>query len=142
MRSGSIVPALLAAALAVGCAPSKPPAPAPSARVRILAPARGATVRVPFVVRVSAIGVEVAPSTGYREPGKGHHHLFFDADLTPEDQAVSRTEQIVHLGTGDSTYTVTSLAPGRHRLILRLADGLHFPIPYVATDTVTFTVVQ
>ena len=48
--------------------------------------------------------------------------------------------QIIHLGDGSATYTFTDVAPGEHRLIAVVADGMHLPLQPWVVDTVTFTV--
>lgn len=116
-------------------------AAAPTATVTILEPAEGAEVTGPSVtVRMTAAGIQIVPA-GELVPGTGHHHLYLDADLTaPEAPVPTVPGQIVHLGTGVSEYTFENVAPGTHRLIAVVADGLHIPIQPWVVDTVTFTV--
>lgn len=120
-----------------------PPAPTPaaSATVTILEPAEGAEIAGPNVtVRLTAEGVQIVPA-GEAVPGTGHHHLYLDADLTlPEAPVPSVPGEIVHLGTGVSAYMFEGVAPGPHRLIAVVADGLHVPLQPWVVDTVTFTV--
>lgn len=117
------------------------PAESASATVTILEPAEGAEVAgSAIVVRLAASGVEIVPA-GELKPGTGHHHLYLDADLTAGDQPVPTVPgQIIHLGTGVSEYTFENVAPGTHRLIAVVADGLHVPLQPWVVDTVTFTV--
>lgn len=131
---------LVLTCLVAACAPAPKAASAPAARVRIVEPAEGASVTVPFTLRLEAEGIEVAPADGQRTPGRGHHHLFFDVEPTPGDSVIPKTAQIVHLGSGAREYTVDSLAPGSHRIIAIMADGAHIPIPAVAPDTLMVTV--
>ena len=49
------------------------------------------------------------------------------------------TKNIVHLGTGDSTYTFKGLAPGAHEVIAVLGYGDHSAMPQ-QRDTVKFIV--
>ena len=109
--------------------------------VAILEPAEGAEITGTSVaVRLTAEGVEIVPA-GELVPGTGHHHLYLDADLTQADAPVpSVPGQIIHLGTGVSEYTFENVAPGTHRLITVVADGLHVPLKPWVVDTVTFTV--
>lgn len=91
-------------------------------------------------VRLSVTGFPVVPA-GDMTPRTGHHHLFLDADLTAPDEPIPTIPgQIVHLGTGDSTYTFEDLSIGQHRLIAVVADGAHFPLQPWVVDTVVFNV--
>jgi len=129
-------------------APEAPPAAdAPAASgtatvtVAILEPAESAEVAGPSVhVRLTAEGIQIVPA-GQLVPGPGHHHLYLDADLTPPEAPVPTIPgQVIHLGTGVSEYTFESVAPGAHRLIAVVADGVHVPLQPWVVDTVTFTV--
>ena len=91
--------------------PLAAPAQTRHAKVKITAPANGATVSGPVKVILVATGVEIVPATVER-PGTGHHHLFvFD-----------------------------SLTPGPHRVIAVVADWKHVPLKPLVVDTVRFTV--
>src|SRR2546421_10163367 len=59
------------------------------AKVKITAPANGATVSGPGKVTLQATGVEIVPATDER-PGTRHHHLFVDHDVTPVDDPSPR----------------------------------------------------
>jgi hypothetical protein len=130
---------LLAPIVLAGCGPSRPPA-APPAGVRIVEPAEGATVPLPFTIRLEATGVRVVPADGQRTPGQGHHHLFFDVAPTSGESVIPKTGEIVHLGSGATEFKVETLAPGPHRIIAVMADGAHIPLTGVASDTVDVTV--
>jgi hypothetical protein len=130
---------LLAPVVLAACGPSRAPA-TPSAGVRIVEPAEGATVTLPFTIRLEATGVRVVPADGQRTPGQGHHHLFFDVAPTPGESVIPKTNEIVHLGSGATEFKVESLAPGPHRIIAVMANGAHIPLTDVAPDTVNVTV--
>jgi hypothetical protein len=130
---------LLAPIVLAGCGPSRPPA-APPAAVRIVEPAEGATVPLPFTIRLEATGVRVVPADGQRTPGQGHHHLFFDVAPPSGESVIPKTSEIVHLGSGATEFKVETLAPGPHRIIAVMADGAHIPLTGVASDTVDVTV--
>jgi hypothetical protein len=130
---------LFAPLVLVGCGPSRVP-PAPTIGVRITEPAEGATVTLPFTIRLEATGVRVVPADGQRTPGEGHHHLFFDVDPTQGESVIPKTNEIVHLGSGAAEFKVETLAPGPHRIIAVMANGAHIPLTGVATDTVNVTV--
>jgi hypothetical protein len=130
---------LLVPIVLLGCGPSRTPA-APPAGVRIVEPAEGAAVTLPFTIRLEATGVLVVPADGQRTPGQGHHHLFFDVSPTPGESAIPKTNEIVHLGSGATEFVVESLAPGPHRIIAVMANGAHIPMAGVASDTVNVSV--
>jgi hypothetical protein len=110
------------------------------AEVRITAPAPGDTVSGEVSVALTASGIEIAPASEHR-PGTAHHHLFVDRDLTPAGEKMpAGTPGLVHLGKGDSTFTLEDLTPGEHRVIAVLGDSAHVPLVPLAADTVTFTV--
>ena len=111
-------------------------------RVEILEPADGDTVGPDVRIVLHTEGVVVEPAQGERVPGRGHHHIFVDAEVTPTSEPIPKqVEGIVHLGTGASQFTVRGRTPGEHRLIAVLAYGDHVPMERVATDTVTVWVV-
>jgi len=115
--------------------------PAATGSVTIVAPANGSTVSGSTVtVLLSTSGVPIVPA-GDLTPGTGHHHLYLDADLTPSNEPVPTVPgSIVHMGNAASEYTFENVAPGQHRLIAVVADGVHVPLSPPVMDTVTFTV--
>jgi hypothetical protein len=120
--------------------PAATPAQTGRAKVKIVAPANGATVSGPVKVVLHATGVEIVPATVER-PGTGHHHLFVDHDLTPVDDTIPRgVTGILHLGRGQTEFVLDSLAPGPHRVIAVVADWKHVPLKPLVADTVRFTV--
>jgi uncharacterized protein DUF4399 len=120
--------------------PAAASAQAAHAKVKIVAPANGATVSAPVKVVLQATGVEIVPATVER-PGTGHHHLFVDHDLTPVDDTIPRgVTGILHLGRGQTEFVLDSLKPGPHRVIAVVADWKHIPLKPLVVDTVRFTV--
>jgi len=114
---------------------------AAQATVTILEPAEGAEVQGPSVLaRMEASGVRIMPA-GTLEPGTGHHHLYLDTDLGEPGVTVPKVPgHVIHLGTGDSEFTFDDVAPGEHRLIAVLADGVHVPLTPWVVDTIAFVV--
>lgn len=108
--------------------------------VEIVAPADGDTVSLPVTVRLTATGITIAPATGVREEGIGHHHLLINLDGTPDGEPIPAAPGYVHLGSGVSEYVLDSLPPGEHRIIAILAWGDHVPIEGSRRDTVRFVV--
>jgi len=115
---------------------------AQTAAVQIEAPRDGTTIQTDTVkVTLSATGAEIVAADGLAAPGRAHHHIFLDLDLTPAGEPIpAGVEGIYHLGTGASAYTITELTPGPHRLIAVLALGNHVPMDPWVVDTAYFTV--
>ena len=108
--------------------------------VTIVTPSGGALVNGSTVTVQLSSSVQILPA-GDLTGGTGHHHLYLDADLTPADQPVpSVPGSIIHMGDGSSSYVFENVAPGEHRVIAVVADGVHVPLQPWVVDTVTFTV--
>jgi hypothetical protein len=122
---------------AVGQSTAATPAPA---SVRITSPAKGATTGTDVTVTLRATGVTIAKADGGKVENVGHYHLFLDTIPTADNVPIPPTSaKIVHIGTGDSTFTFKGVAPGQHQIIAVLGYGNHTPMP-AGRDTVTFTV--
>ena len=132
----------LAALFAFGAADAAelPRTPAPKdAELYIITPANGETVKSPVTVRFGLRGMGIAPA-GIAMDNTGHHHLLVDADPPPYNLSIPADANHLHFGKGQTEATVT-LAPGRHRLQLLLADHLHTPHdPPVVSKPITITV--
>jgi len=120
------------------------PAVAPAvatATVTIGSPDEGETLMTDAVtVRLSVEGMQIVPA-GDTTSGTGHHHLYLDADLAAPGTPVPTVPgSIIHMGDGSSEYTFEGVAPGEHRLIAVVADGIHIPLNPAVVDTVMFTV--
>ena len=113
-----------------------------NAEVYFQAPADGAEVSSPFVVRFGLRGMGVAPA-GVTAANTGHHHLLIDVDpLPPENLPLPATDQVRHFGAGQ-TETELDLPAGEHTLQLVLGDALHIPHqPPVRSERITITVVE
>lgn len=108
--------------------------------VAITSPAEGATTGRDVTVTMRAEGVTIAKADGAKVEGVGHYHLFLDTIPTAEGAPIPpNSAKIVHIGTGDSTYTFKGLAPGEHRIIAVIGYGDHSPMP-AGRDTVNFVV--
>ena len=125
----------VAAAACGGGQPAREPI-----RVEITEPASGAVVDGPSVrVVVAASGIAIGPAGV--DSNAAHHHLFLDAEPTPEGQPIpAGVPGVVHLGKGQTEYVFEGLAPGEHRVIAVLADWVHVPLAPPVHDTVAFTV--
>ena len=122
-------------------AASATPAPAPStAGVTITSPAKGATTGKNVTVTMHADGVTIAKADSKKVEGVGHYHLFLDTAPTADNVPIPPTSaKIVHIGTGDSTFTFKGLAAGPHQIIAVIGYGDHSPMPG-RRDTVNITV--
>ena len=113
--------------------------PAPEgARVYLVSPQDGATVKSPVTVVFGLEAMGVAPA-GIDVPNTGHHHLLVDMDL-PSDLNKPLGADVRHFG-GGQTQVQVELAPGKHTLQLLLGDKLHMPHePPVLSEKITITV--
>ena len=127
-------------ALCAATAADLPRNPAPKdVELYIISPVDGETVSNPVTVRFGLRGMGIAPA-GIAMENTGHHHLLIDTGPPPYNLPVPADANHVHFGKGQTEATVT-LAPGRHRLQLLLADHLHVPHdPPVVSRPVTITV--
>ena len=133
--------ALALVLLAVPAAAAElPRRPAPEgAAVYFIAPADGAVVSSPVLVRFGLRGMGVAPA-GADFPNTGHHHLLLDSPDIDMGQPLPKTDQVRHFG-GGQTETLLELEPGTRTLQLLLGDYAHIPHdPPVMSETVTVTV--
>jgi hypothetical protein len=131
---------LLLAPCGAAIAADLPRSPVPKdVELYIISPKDGETVTSPVTVRFGLRGMGIAPA-GVAMENTGHHHLLIDTDLPPVDRPIPADAKHVHFGKGQTEASVT-LAPGRHRLQLLLADHLHIPHdPPVVSRPVTITV--
>jgi len=130
--------ALIFAATGLASA-ERTPSPA-GAEVYIISPKDGATVKGPVTVVFGLKGMGIAPA-GIKFDNTGHHHLIVDAD-PPADLSLPlpADEHNIHFGKGQTETTLT-LTPGKHTLLLLLADSLHTPHePAVVSKKITITV--
>jgi hypothetical protein len=122
-------------------AAAAPPAvAAPMAGVTIVSPAEGDTTGAEVIVVMRAEGVAIEKASGTRADGVGHFHLFVDTAATTDMQVIPpTTKQTIHIGTGDSTFTLTGLTPGPHEVVAVIGYGDHAAMPS-RRDTVRFVV--
>lgn len=119
--------------------PETTPAESTTGTVSIVTPMPGVQTGSTVTVQLSST-VEILPA-GDLTPGTGHHHLFLDADLSPAGEPVPTVPgSIVHMGDASGTYIFEGVAPGEHRIIAVVADGVHVPLQPWVVDTVFFTV--
>lgn len=123
---------LLSLVIACGGEKTPPPdttpaaLPVPNAAVRIVSPAEGDTTGADVTVVLGKAGVAIEKASGVRAEGIGHHHLFLDTTAVADGEIIPPTSaHVIHIGTGDSTYTFKGLAPGVHEVIAVIGYGDH-----------------
>ncbi len=112
------------------------------AKLYLIEPANGATIKGKVTVKFGLKGLGVAPA-GTAAPKTGHHHILIDtaaptgADLEGPIPADGTHR---HFG-GGQTETVLDLPPGKHTLQLIMGDQNHVPHdPPLVSETVSITV--
>ncbi len=122
---------------AAGAIP-RTPSP-PGAKVFIIEPKDGATVKNPITVKFGVEGMKVVPA-GTDEPDSGHHHLIIDTKLADYDAPIPADAQHIHYGKAQTEGTI-ELSPGKHTLQDVFADRNHIPHePPVQSEIVNITV--
>jgi len=116
------------------------------AKVYIIRPKDGATVKKKFKVLFGLQGMGICPAgitaEGIPIPNTGHHHLLVDTPKLPPMDMVLPVElpNVLHFGKGQ-TETTLELSPGKHTLQLVFADYAHVPHnPAVVSKKITITV--
>jgi hypothetical protein len=132
--------AAAAAPAATSAAPATPPA-APAAGVTIVSPKDGDTTSADVAVVLSKEGpVTIEKANSTKAEGVGHYHLFLDTTAVADGQVIPpATKHMVHIGTGDSTYTFKGLTPGQHEIVAIIGYGDHSAMA-AKRDTVHFVV--
>lgn len=99
----------------------------------------GAVVTSPFKVQMGTEVMKV-DTAGPVVAGSGHHHLIIDGlDSLMAGEMVPKDSTHLHFGKGQ-TETELTLAPGRHKLTMQFADGLHRSYGSRLSATVTVNV--
>jgi hypothetical protein len=81
-------------------------------------------VTSPFKVEMGTDGIRV-DTAGPVVSGSGHHHIIVDGpDSLTAGEMVPKDSTHLHFGKGQ-TETELTLSPGKHKLTLQFADGLH-----------------
>ena len=83
-----------------------------------------ATISSPFKLEMGTEVIKI-DTAGPVVAGSGHHHLFIDAeDSLAAGTVVPKDSAHIHFGKGQTEYDL-ALTPGKHKLTLQMADGLH-----------------
>ena len=110
------------------------------ASVTIVSPADGAELDAgPVLVVMEVEGLRVVEA-GVMDPGTGHHHLIVNGDVEWELPIPNDPGVHYHMGLAQTEFTLEDLAPGEHRIIAVVADGVHIPLDPPVADTITVTI--
>ena len=83
-----------------------------------------ATISSPFKLEMGTEVMKV-DTAGPVVAGSGHHHLIIDgADSLAAGSIAPADSLNIHFGRGQTEYEL-KLSPGKHKLTLQMADGLH-----------------
>ena len=84
----------------------------------------GAIISSPFKVEMGVNVIKI-DTAGPVVAGYGHHHLFINAeDSLVAGKMVPTDSSHIHFGKGQTEYEL-KLTPGKYKLTLQFADGLH-----------------
>ncbi len=84
----------------------------------------GQTVTSPVKVEMGVEGIKL-DSAGTLKDGSGHHHILIDVgDSLASGTVIPKDSTHLHFGNAQ-TQAEVKLAPGKHKLTLQYADGIH-----------------
>lgn len=115
-----------------------PPIPA-GAKVYFKNLKDGQTVSSPVKVEMGATNISV-DSAGTIKQNSGHFHIIIDdGDSTASGVVVRKDSTHLHFGNAQKEATIT-LSPGKHRLALQFADGIHRSYGNKLSEAITVNV--
>jgi hypothetical protein len=96
-------------------------------------------VTSPFTVKMGVDVIKI-DTAGPVVQGSGHHHMFVNAeDSLVAGTVVPTDSSHIHFGRGQTEYEL-KLSPGKYKLTLQFADGLHRSYGGKLSNTVTINV--
>ncbi|MCB0280098.1 MAG: DUF4399 domain-containing protein [Calditrichaeota bacterium] len=98
----------------------------------------GDIVNSPLKIEMGVEGMTIEPAGPINE-NKGHHHLLVDTTYFEAGTIIPATEKTIHFGKGQ-TETEIQLSPGKHKLTLQFADGVHRSYGKKMSKTIEITV--
>lgn len=99
----------------------------------------GDVVSSPLKIEMGATAIKV-DTAGPIIAGVGHHHLIIDAgDSVATGSIIPMDSVHKHFGKAQ-TQTEITLTPGKHKLTLQFADGLHRSYGAIMANTITVEV--
>jgi len=101
----------------------------------------GQPVKSPVKVEMGVSGIAL-DSAGKIKPASGHHHLLIDAgDSLAAGTVVPKDSTHLHFGNAQKETTI-KLSPGKHKLTLQYADGIHRSYGSALSKSITVDVKQ
>lgn len=99
----------------------------------------GQTVADPVKVEMGATNISV-DSAGTVQINSGHFHLLIDdGDSTASGVVVPKDSTHLHFGNAQKETTLT-LSPGKHKIALQFADGIHRSYGSKLSEVITINV--
>ena len=99
----------------------------------------GESVSSPVKIEMGAKDISI-DSAGKVRANSGHFHLLVDAeDSIASGTVVPKDSTHIHFGNAQKESTIT-LAPGKHKLALQFADGIHRSYGSKLSDAITINV--
>ena len=99
----------------------------------------GETVSSPLKVEMEATNIAI-DTAGKIKLNSGHFHILIDAeDSIPSGVVVAKDSTHLHFGKAQKEATLT-LTPGKHKLALQLADGIHRSYGSKLSEAISVTV--
>lgn len=121
-----------------GAIPDLPAVPE-GARVFFKNLKEGATITSPFKLEMGTEVIKI-DTAGPVVDGSGHHHLLIDGpDSIAAGGVIPKDSLHIHFGKGQTDFELV-LKPGKHKLTLQMADGLHRSYGSKLASTISVTV--
>ena len=98
----------------------------------------GQTVSSPFKVEMGADNIAVDTARDIK-PASGHHHILIGLDSIPSGMIVPKDSVHLHFGNAQKEAELT-LPPGKHKISLQFADGIHRSYGSKLSTTITVNV--
>lgn len=109
-----------------------------SKRVYFVAPADGATVTSPFLVKFGVEGMDLKPA-GDASPNSGHHHLLINLAAMSPGEAIPFSPTHMHFGKAQSEAEI-KLPPGKYTLTMQFGNKDHLSYGAPMSKSITVTV--
>ena len=98
----------------------------------------GQTVTSPFKVEMGADNISVDSAIAIKQ-ASGHHHILIGLDSVAAGTIVPKDSTHLHFGNAQKEAELT-LAPGKHKISLQFADGIHRSYGGKMSATITVNV--
>lgn len=98
----------------------------------------GQTVTSPFKVEMGVDNIALDTARDIK-PASGHHHILIGIDSLPMGTVVPKDSTHLHYGNAQKEAEI-SLPPGKHKISLQYADGIHRSYGSKLSATITVDV--